>query len=260
MTVEARGSAPWAAALLEQLAAEGGVALPALTREELAVMGALDSAAVQDPDEQRWWSDLSDDARRAVNVTALRGLMARGLLSLTAQRMPDGDDRIWVPAAPQLVLTLTARRHPAFVAVGHEQGAGHPNGLRLYGVAIDANGVRGVVVERVEDSSLHRFALCPPADAADLLAGWAAVPPAADEEDRPGPRVRQVEVVRGDTEAVRLLVLVEAEAMAVADLGDDGEPDEPQPATADTLRARLRALLTPAPLQRGDGTCSIPMS
>lgn len=231
--------------LLAAAVSEGRVELPTLTREELASLGALESGPWRDADELSSWSELGAEARKAVTVAAIRGLGARGLLDI--DRPPAGTgDRVQLAAEPELGTVLVARAQPAFVVVGGEPESGRLGRVRLYGVVEEARGLRCVLTEVVEDNGLHRFALCSPARALSDLASWACAPPSrVDEEGRPHPMVRTLEVIRpsetGPVET-RLLVLVGTEAVAVAEVHDD-HAGEATIVTADHLRDRLRRLL-----------------
>lgn len=77
-------------AVVELLADSGDVGLPALTREEFRALG--DEPVLADAEDERWWSELDEPARRLVAETAQRGLLVRGLLvaSEIGDPAPDG--------------------------------------------------------------------------------------------------------------------------------------------------------------------------
>jgi hypothetical protein len=232
--------------LLDDAVSTGRVELPTLSRDELAALGALDSGPLRDAGELAWWLDMSEEVRTAVTVAALRGLGARGLVNLD-QPPSDSTDVVQVPTAPELGAILASRAQPAFVAVGGDPEAGQPGRLRLYGILEEGRGVRCVLTELVEDSALHRFALCSSHRALGDLAEWACATAATiDENGRTHPMARTLEVVRPSSTGpaeTRLLVLVGTDAVAVAEVGDDDQPGEPAVISAEDLRDRLERLL-----------------
>lgn len=231
--------------LVDEALSTGEVQLPTLTREELAALGSLESGPWRDADDLSWWAEMTEEARTAVTVGAIRGLGARGLLDLT-QPAADAAGLVQLAPEPELGSVLAARVGPAFVVVGGEPDAGQLGRFRLYGVA-EGGGLRCLVTELVEDNGLHRFALRSPGAGFAAFAEWACAPATqVDAEGRPRPPVRTLEVVRPRAEGPlvdRLLVLVGTQGVAVSEVGDDDQPGEPSVTTPDQLSRRLEGIL-----------------
>lgn len=217
------------------------VALPSLTREELAVTGSLEASPLGDVSEIEYWNGLDADARQAATVAALRSLGARGLVDLDRAE-PDASGGVALNAAPELGVILAARRQPAYVAVGSEPRQGLFGFVRLYGILDEVRKLNLVLLERASPDGIHQFALCRPAKAASEVSRWACGP--ATEA-----AVRTIEVIRPGKQGPhrqRLAVLIAENGAQIADFDDEGDVKATRPITEAALRERLRAILVKA--------------
>lgn len=247
MIQEGEGKGARAQRLMDDALNRGRVELPTLTREELAALGALDVGAIRDGEEISWWTGMDEDMRQAVAVAAIRGLGARGLLDL-APRQPAGDsEQVQLPLEPELSAVLVPRANPAFLIVGRDPVGGQRGRTWVYGIVEQGRGLRCILFERVEDTALHRFALCAPARGLTDFAEWACAPATAvDENGRPGPMLRTVEIIQpaeGGPNQHRFIVLAGPDGARAARVRSETEPFEPSEITPDQLAAQLLKLV-----------------
>jgi len=161
--------------MLDQLAAAGSVPLGCLTVEELAAVGADERTPFQPAKQHPRLRELSHDVRRAVLATAVRGLMARGLLE-------PPDERGTLRPLDELDVILGVRRAPAAVVfVGQRSFLAALHGFREEGLTGAAPGISGFLEERI-DGLGHHFTVRTVQNAIDTLAALADpagdVPPA----------------------------------------------------------------------------------
>jgi hypothetical protein len=200
----------------------GAIALPTLTREELAVLA--DDLVLHDLPEEEAWAELPAATRSAIHDCVLRGLIARELAEPCDQGLLL-DDRVR--------FLLGVRSSPAFVVVGDEVGTPLRQSLRGYGV--DLAGRRrhdGVLLEFAAEG-LHRHLLARPEDAALRLATWMLRLPAGGDV-----ATRTIEIIRptGDSpERCRAIVLAAADGCRLAPLDDAGQPGDMISVGADGL-------------------------
>ncbi|MBO0681892.1 MAG: hypothetical protein J2P45_01950 [Candidatus Dormibacteraeota bacterium] len=237
-----------AAALLGQVAESGRVQLTVLTREELAALGSLDACVLQDEVELGWWNGLAPDVRRGVTVTALRGLIARGLLDPHAIRTSDSDDAVEVHAAPHLAFALLGRRQTDAVVAGSEPAERRIGSLRLYRMVGDSDVRPLFLLETVKDSSLHHFRLCNGPGAAAELASWALAQPQEDPGARERvPRLLEVILVGADQPRVaRVELSVESDSSIVVEAMQEGSRTRERK-TLEEARSWLSSLLNSLP-------------
>lgn len=243
------GQTPNAAELVDRLQHEEMVALPHLTREELAVTGSLEATPLRDAAEITQWNGLSEEARRTATAAALRSLGARSLIDLGEHPSSDSTGQVALSTAPELGLILAARRQPSFVAVGSEPRHGLFGFVRLYGVIDERRKLKIVLLERAAPNGIHEFALCLPAKAALELSRWASAPRVQGGQGNTEAALRTIEVIRPSTKGPvrqRLAVLVTDDATTVADFDEGGELVGEQPITEAALTERLRVMLNQA--------------
>jgi hypothetical protein len=229
--------------LLEALVEAGELRLPTLTTEELAAVGALDASPLRDARALQWWSGLSEEVRVALQASALRGLIARGLLRGAAD--DEKADRVNLPTAPELAVLLTTRRQPSWLAVCMEVNDKDNPVTRLYGAADEVQGLRCVLVER-EGIGLHEFELWSPARSSELLAEWACAAPSHQGEEA----IKTLEfILPSDQGPVRerLSVMTTAERSLLSEVDASGKLGVPRPTTATTLATRLRLVMHSTP-------------
>ena len=201
------------------------------------------------PDLERW-SGLGEEVRRAVTVSALRGLLARGLLDPRAGWVPSGEPSggmIEVPADPGLTLVLLARRQPSLMLLATALDEPQPGALRLYLLSPDEEVEAGsrpwAVLERLHDSGLHAFSLCTVAAAVRQLAEWATASSEAASSDRE----RLIEVLRpghAQERRARLRVVRTEEQLTVEQQEGLAEgAGAPETTTAVELEDRLDDLI-----------------
>lgn len=154
--------------------ASTGLAKPVvtLTDEELAVLGHAEGPAVTP-----YLADLTGAVRDQALATALRGLLARGIVSA-----PEGDgapelqgDRVELDllVRQDVLSVLTLRRAASAVVAVARTGAAVQDFLYAHVVA------EFVLVEQVGTDGHHRFSLGRAADLGDLLVGAVLHPEAA---------------------------------------------------------------------------------
>jgi hypothetical protein len=229
------------AGLLDDLERAGELRLPALTTDELAALGGLDAWPLVDAGALDWWRGLSEDARSAVEASALRGMIARGLLR------QDGVDagQVTLEPSPELAILLTARRRPSFVAVCTEVDGDQ---MRLYGAADEESGPRCVVLELVS-GLLRDYRLWSPHHAPAALASWACAAP----EDAAHEAVRTLDFVTpgaGGPTRSRFSVMATATRVLVSEPDESGTLGPPAPTAPDHMATRLRHLMSGSPLYR----------
>ncbi|GAB3075925.1 hypothetical protein [Nocardioides zeae] len=143
-----------------------------LTDEELAVLGHADGPAVTP-----YLADLAGAVRDQALATALRGLLARGIVS-----SPGGDgapelqgDRVELDllVRQDVLSVLTLRRAASTVVAAARTGAAVQDFLYAHVVA------EFVLVEQVGTDGQHRFSLGRAADLGELLVGAVLHPEAA---------------------------------------------------------------------------------
>jgi hypothetical protein len=141
------------------------------TDEELLVLdGAPEPATVPTP----WTSRLADGHTDTALSTALRGLLARGMVHVE-QRADDAG--VEVAAAPEIFALLTMRRHVTSVVVGER----HVDGREDYAVLHEQRAGMWLI-EYVDHRGLHEFVLATAEVAAAAMTVWCGAVP-----DRPVP-------------------------------------------------------------------------
>jgi hypothetical protein len=158
------------AQLLDQLTATGRVPLACLTDEEMASINADENTPFQPAEAPERLRSLPADTRGAVLTTALRSLVARGLVQ------PPGDEEIGqaaaggtIPLQPlgELDSILGVRRAPtAVVFVGQASYLAALHGFR-------EEQVSGFLEERIDRRGLHYFTLLTTERAVEAVAGLA---------------------------------------------------------------------------------------
>ena len=199
----------------------GAVTLPALTDEELAVLG--DTPVLHDRDNEAAWAALDAPVRDAVATAVLRGLVARDLLTSQAEDLVLTDD---------LRLILGVRASPTFVTVADEIGAATHQPLRVHGIDLEDHERYAALIEAT-GAGVHRFLLTTIQDAATRLATWTLAP-------REGTEVvtRTLEVLHPGADTphyTRALVLAAHGSARIALLDDTGTAGAPLPATTQSL-------------------------
>jgi hypothetical protein len=144
------------------------VELPSLTAEQLTAIGAEDVSIVRRQGPPQWLSQWPEEMRTAVLATALRGVVARGLV-----RAPTRDEleraresgRLDIEPLGDLRLILSARRAPSYVVLAvRDSSVG-----AVYGFT-GPDGDPAVVHEEVSPEGFHAFRLRTPENAAAALA------------------------------------------------------------------------------------------
>lgn len=152
-------------------AVDGPQRLGIFTDEELLVLdGAPEPATVPTP----WTSRLEQGHTDTALSTALRGLIARGMVHVEQQTDGDG---VVVHAAPELFALLTMRRHVTSVVVGER----HVDGTDDFAVLHEQRAGMWLI-EYVDHRGLHEFVLATAEVAAEAMTLWCGAQP-----DRPVP-------------------------------------------------------------------------
>lgn len=230
-----------AIALLRAAANGEAVALPFLTRAELAALQLLGRNQLLDEAEIRWWEALPEDVRLHLGGAVLRGLMARGLVRLRGawpDRPPPGSI-VPVEPSPGLALVLAVRMVPAFVVECLAEGAPI---RRLWGPAGTPD-PRCVLAEDLEGEGVHRFGLSSLDGGIDRIASWACAGPSKGAD---ATEVRIVDVGwPGETARPPQRWVLAASAGAVVGRreGSGGGAGEARPLTAPAMRTQLKLLL-----------------
>jgi predicted RNA-binding Zn-ribbon protein involved in translation (DUF1610 family) len=254
--------------LLDQLTATGRVPLACLTVEEMACINADEDTPFRPAEAPERLSSLPEGTRGAVLTTALRSLVARGLVQAP------GDEEIGQAAAGgtvalrplgELDSILGVRRAPtAVVFVGQASYLAALHGFR-------EERVSGFLEERVDPRGLHYFTLLTTERAVEAAAGLAgpglrlpAAGPAMSEpgQELPaeiahalrgfGPGVTRLDAYHArpaGTRRIRASILVRDQAVHVLWSAFGVAPDKPRFFTvnADGLRQVLKdALCDPA--------------
>lgn len=143
-----------------------------LTDEELTVLTSGPGVVVTP-----YLDTVADEAREAVRRTALRGLVARGLVDVPdgTESRPDGEVLVREDVRSALTLREAAR---TVVAVART-ATGSQDFWYAHLVA------EVVLLEEVGPDGLHRFALARAADLGELLVAAAIAPGAADGAGEP---------------------------------------------------------------------------
>lgn len=163
--------------MLDRLAVAGSVQLACLTEEEMAAVGANERTPFQQGGPSARLRELSQDARSAVLATALRSLMARGLLE-----PPGGPD--WPAAGPggtvslrprdELDTILSVRRAPAALVFIRQRSCFVAlHGFREVRLTGTAPGISGFLEERIDQLSMHYFTVRTSQNAIDALTALA---------------------------------------------------------------------------------------
>ena len=185
--------------MLSRLIAEGSVELACLTDEEMASINADEDTPFRPAEPPERLRSLSEDARTAVLTTALRSLVARGLIE------DPGDEKLERAAAEgamvslrpfgELESILAVRRAPtAVVFVGQASYLAALHGFR-------EERVRGFLEERIDRRGLHYFTLRGAAQAVEAVA---ALADPGGQAGRAGPALGEPGEIPGEvTEALR---------------------------------------------------------
>lgn len=225
-------------AVLGLIAHEGSALLPSLTREELRALG--DQPMLTDVEDERWWAELSEDARGPVVECAQRGLVARGLLVATDDADPDaGPDRSRLAVAESVQVVLRARHEPAWLIVLGEptQQPDRP-GVQVAVSGIDLRAHRtSAALLSVRLVGIYTHRLAAPAIAVDAMVDWLMRPAPG-----PDPVGRTVQVILpaaqpgGVAGDVRAIVLSGRAECHLADVVPGDRPGEPRPVDRAALR------------------------
>ncbi|TMC08371.1 MAG: hypothetical protein E6J41_13685 [Chloroflexi bacterium] len=169
-------------AMSDALRQAGEVELPRFTTEELTAIGAEDVSIVQRQGLPEWLGQWPDEARTAILATALRAVVARGLVrSPTPAELAAAREsgRLDIEPLGDLRLILSARRAPDYVVlVLRETYVG-----ALYGFT-GPDGGPALVHEEVTPEGFHSFRLRTPENAVEALA-QVADPDAGARADGP---------------------------------------------------------------------------
>jgi hypothetical protein len=188
----------------------GAVALPTLTREELAVLDA--DPILRDATEDQAWADLPASVRDVVRDSVLRGLLARELA------VPGQDGLV---LDDTITLVLGVRAEPAFIVVADEPGSELRHPLRGYGIDLSDHHHDAVLLEFAADG-LHRHLLTTLADAALRLASWALSPP--EGSDVVARSLEVLEPTGSTPNRHRSIVLAARQQARMASLDDTDQP------------------------------------
>lgn len=186
--------------MIDRLAAAGSVPLGCLTEEEMAAVGADERTPFRPARHPARLRGLSEETRRAVLATALRGLIARGLLeppggpdraAAEPERghLPDGT--LSLRPLDELDTILGVRRAPAAVVfAGRRSFLVTLHGFREERLTGAAPGISGFLEERVDEFGMHHFTVRTTQNAIEVLAALAdpsgdasAAPPADGVSD-----------------------------------------------------------------------------
>jgi hypothetical protein len=256
------------AVVTDALQQAGEVELPTLTAEELTAIGAEDVSIVRRQGPPEWLSQWPQEMRTAVLATALRAVVARGLIrpptieELARARQTGTLD---IEPVGDLRLLLSARRAPRYVALVLREGYVGA----VYGLS-GPDGDPAVVHEEVSPDGLHSFRLRTPDNAVATLAGLAdpdarartegpdAGPPEpgspariAESVTGLGPGMTRVEVFHqraaGDRRTqLTIQALDHGVRVLTATTGVSPRPITARDVSAAGLRRCIRALLTDA--------------
>lgn len=123
-----------------------------------------------------WTSRLAEGHGDTALSTALRGLLARGLVHVEQQADGDG---VVIHAVPELFALLTMRRHVTSVVVGER----HVDGTDDFAVLHEQRA--GLwLIEYIDHRGLHEFVLATAEVAAEAMTLWCGALP-----DRPVPEL-----------------------------------------------------------------------
>jgi hypothetical protein len=153
--------------MIDQLVAEGSVRLATLTDEEMASINADENTPFRPAETAERLRDLSPEARTAVLGTALRGLIARGLIQVPEDGRADADGTITARPVGELETILAVRRAPAAVVF-----VGQASYLAALHAFRDER-VSGFLEERIDPRGLHHFTLRTGDDAVAAVAALA---------------------------------------------------------------------------------------
>jgi hypothetical protein len=163
--------------MLDRLAAEGSVPLGCLTEEEMAAVGADQRTPFQPGEPPARLQGLAQDARRVVLATALRSLMARGLLEpLGGPDWPAAgpDGTVLLRPLGELETILGVRRAPAAVVfAGQRSFFAALHGFREVRLTGTVPGISGFLEERIDRFGMHHFTVRTAQNAIDTLAALA---------------------------------------------------------------------------------------
>jgi hypothetical protein len=186
--------------MIDQLVTDGSVPLVTLTDEEMASVNADENTPFRPADAGERLRDLSPEARTAVLSTALRSLIARGLIEVPDGAEADADGRITARPVGEMETILAVRRAPAAVVfVGQASYLAALHGFR-------DERASGFLEERIDAHGLHHFTLRTVDDAVAAVAGRAdpdGQAPATGPAPAVGPASDQIPA--GVTDALREL-------------------------------------------------------
>jgi hypothetical protein len=153
--------------MIDQLITEGSVPLATLTDEEMASINADENTPFRPAEPAERLRDLSPEARTAVLSTALRSLIARGLIQLPDDEQPAADGNVTVRPVGELETIIGIRRAPAAVVFV---------GQAAYLAALHEfrdERAGGFLEERIDQHGLHHFTLRTIDNAVSTLAALA---------------------------------------------------------------------------------------
>jgi hypothetical protein len=139
--------------MIDQLVTDGSVPLVTLTDEEMASINADENTPFRPAEPAERLRDLSPETRTAVLSTALRSLIARGLIDVTDSGRADADGMITARPVGELETILAVRRAPAAVVfIGQA-----PYLATLHGFRDER--ASGFLEEHISAHGVHQFTL-----------------------------------------------------------------------------------------------------
>jgi hypothetical protein len=139
--------------MIDRLVTDGSVPLATLTDEEMASINADENTPFRPAEPAERLRDLSPETRTAVLSTALRSLIARGLIEVPDSGQADANGMITARPVGELETILAVRRAPAAVLfVGQA-----PYLATLHGFRDER--ASGFLEEQVSAHGLHHFTL-----------------------------------------------------------------------------------------------------
>jgi hypothetical protein len=139
--------------MIDQLVTDGSVSLGCLTDEEMTSVNADENTPFRSAEIAERLRGLSPETRTAVLSTALRSLIARGLIQVPDGEQAAADGNVTVKPVRELETILAVRRAPAAVIF-----VGQASYLATLHEFRDER-ANGFLEERIEPHGLHHFTL-----------------------------------------------------------------------------------------------------
>jgi hypothetical protein len=154
--------------MIDQLVTDGSVPLVSLTDEEMASINADENTPFRATEPGERLRGLSAEARAAALSSALRSVIARGLIEVPDDVQPDADGKVTVRPVGELETILAVRRAPAAVVfIGQASYLAVLHGFR-------DERASGFLEERIDRAGgLHQFTLRTTDDAVAAMAARA---------------------------------------------------------------------------------------